>query len=71
MCQVLYSNVKALENLGGYCAFLFFFFFFFFSGAREQGPPLQALLAVKGPAGPAVGKGQEGDEEGEAEVARG
>jgi len=34
-------------------------------------PPLQALLAVDRPAGPAVGEGQGGDEEGKAEVESG
>jgi len=39
--------------------------------AANARPPLQALLAVEGSAGPVVGKDQGGDEEGEAEVASG
>jgi len=39
--------------------------------SANEGPPLQALLAVEGSAGPVMGKGQGGDEEGEAEVASG
>ena len=38
---------------------------------RRQRPPVQALLQVEGPASRDVGEGQGGDEEGEAEVARG
>jgi len=37
----------------------------------DERPPLQALLQVESPTGRDVGEGQGGDEEGEAEVARG
>ena len=37
----------------------------------DEEPPVQALLEMERPASRAVGKGQEGDEEGEVEVVSG
>ena len=59
--------------LGRCCtpAIFLFFLFPFIVGLHICDLPVQGLLQVEGPAGRDVGEGQGGDEEGEAEVARG